>query len=158
MQGAASFVNYATTSLPIATFFLSMAVGVVAWLQWRVARNKLWLDLFDRRYKVFEATRKFLWLIYKNVNYEKSELTAFNLATSDAEFLFGHDVVHWLATIQDRAAELSTTRTLLSQATKDDAELARLREAEKQHILWVLIQINDMTTVFSPYLGFKCVK
>jgi hypothetical protein len=50
------------TFLPIATFVLSLAVGCVALAQWRVARNKLRLDLFDRRYKVYEATQTFLHL------------------------------------------------------------------------------------------------
>jgi hypothetical protein len=44
----------------ISTLFLSVAVVVIAVLQWRVAHNKLRLDLFDRRYKVYEAARKFL--------------------------------------------------------------------------------------------------
>jgi hypothetical protein len=44
----------------IATLFLSIAVAIIAALQWRVAHNKLRLDLFDRRYQVYDATRKFL--------------------------------------------------------------------------------------------------
>jgi hypothetical protein len=33
------------------TLVVGISVAVVAWLQWRVALNKLRLDLFDRRYK-----------------------------------------------------------------------------------------------------------
>jgi hypothetical protein len=46
--------------LPIATFALSLAVVIIAWRQWRVARNKPRLNLLDRRYKVYEATSKFV--------------------------------------------------------------------------------------------------
>ncbi len=31
------------------------AVGVIAWRQWRTARNKLKADLFDRRFKLFRS-------------------------------------------------------------------------------------------------------
>jgi hypothetical protein len=53
-------VDYIASFLPAATFFLGVAVTIVAWLQWLVARNKLCLDLFDRRYKIYEATQKFV--------------------------------------------------------------------------------------------------
>jgi len=50
---------------PIATLIVGLAVAIIAWQQWRVAKDKLRLDLFDRRYKVFEATRTFLTLTVK---------------------------------------------------------------------------------------------
>jgi len=46
--------------LSVATVFLSFAVVIIAWRQWRVVRNELRLDLFDRHYKVYEATSKFV--------------------------------------------------------------------------------------------------
>jgi hypothetical protein len=49
--------------------FLSFAVAIVAALQWRVADNKLRLDLFDRRYKVYDATRKFLVTIGREAEF-----------------------------------------------------------------------------------------
>lgn len=54
--------------------FLSFAVAIIAALQWRVADNKLRLDLFDRRYKVYDATRKFLGAICREGKFTDSEL------------------------------------------------------------------------------------
>jgi hypothetical protein len=47
----------------IFALIIAGAVAAVAWLQWWVALNKLRLDLFDRRYKVYDATREFLALL-----------------------------------------------------------------------------------------------
>jgi hypothetical protein len=44
----------------VATLFLGLAVAVIAWLQWRLASDKLRLDLFDRRYKIYDATMRFV--------------------------------------------------------------------------------------------------
>ena len=49
----------------IVVLSLSIALAIIAALQWRVADNKLRLDLFDRRYKVYDATRKFLAVIIR---------------------------------------------------------------------------------------------
>jgi hypothetical protein len=46
-----------TPFVSIATLFLSVAVAVITWQHWRVADNKLRLDLFDWRYKVYDALR-----------------------------------------------------------------------------------------------------
>ena len=64
LRSEATHVDYIATFLPIATFAVSAAIGLVGgffvWRQWRVARNKLRLDLFDRRWKIYEATSKFV--------------------------------------------------------------------------------------------------
>jgi hypothetical protein len=153
-----SLVEGIVSSLPVfATFFLSVAVVLIAWLQWRVARNKLRLDLFDRRYKVYEATRKFLGLILRNGAFTDLELTEFELATSDAKFLFGDDVVQWLEEIRKRALHLRTTQKLLSRP-RDDHEVAKRAQAEHDDLLWLTDEIATMKSVFTRYLGFGHVK
>jgi hypothetical protein len=143
--------------LPIATLFLSVAVGVVAWLQWRVARNKLRLDLFDRRYKVFEATRKFLALILQNTTFDNSQFAEFDLAISDADFLFGDDVVRYLREIRQEALDLRTSGKLLARARTDD-EVTKRAQDEHAHLFWLNDQVEAMTKVFSPYLSFGHIK
>jgi hypothetical protein len=86
--------------------FLSIAVAIIAALQWRVADNKLRLDLFDRRYKVYDATRKFLSVILREANFANPQLFEFYAGTSDAEFLFGPDVTEHLEKIRKRAVHL----------------------------------------------------
>ena len=108
-----------TLFVSIATLFLSVAVVVIAWQQWRIADNKLRLDLFDRRYKVYEATRKFLAVIISEATFTQSQLVEFDIGTSDAEFLFEADVVNYLKQIRERALHMRTACQLLerSQAT-----------------------------------------
>jgi hypothetical protein len=85
------------------TAFLSFAIVIIAVLQWRVADNKLRLDLFDRRYKVYAATLKFVAASMRDSAAVDSHLNEFNIGTSDAEFLFDADVVNYLQQIRERA-------------------------------------------------------
>jgi hypothetical protein len=59
------------------TLVLAASVAIVAWLQWSVALNKLRLDLFDRRYKVYDATRKFLSVIIREATFTNPDLFEF---------------------------------------------------------------------------------
>jgi hypothetical protein len=137
--------------------FLSVAVVVIAALQWRVARNKLRLDLFDRRYKVYEATRKFLALILRNTRFQDSELTEFDLATSDAKFLFRRDIVDWLAEIRAQALDLRTDQKLLERPQNAD-EIAKRANAKNERLKWLGDQVTELTKLFGRYLRFGHVK
>ena len=141
----------------VATLFLSIAVVTIALLQWRVAENKLRLDLFDRRYKVYDATRKFLAVILRDATFTDSQLFEFYGGTSDTEFLFRSEVVDYLAQIRKRALHMRTSRTLLEPKPVGD-ERSRLAEAEHDDLVWLTDQITAMTSVFAPYLGFANVR
>ena len=146
-----------TPFFSIATLFLSIAVVVIAWQQWRVADNKLRLDLFDRRYKVYDATRKFLAIIIRDATFTDSQLFEFYGGTSDAEFLFRADVVEYLSQIRNRAIDMQTAQQLFEPLPVGD-ERSRHVQAAHDHLSWLGDQITAMTKVFTPYLGFANVR
>jgi hypothetical protein len=139
------------------TLVLALSVAIVAWLQWWVALNKLRLDLFDRRYKVYDATRKFLAAILQEAKFTQSELFEFFAGTSDAEFLFGADVVEHLAQIRNRAIDLRKAQTLLEHGSVGD-ERSRCAQAEHDELSWLNDQITAISKTFAAYLGFANVK
>jgi hypothetical protein len=143
---------------PVVTLFLSLTVVIIAVLQWRVADNKLRLDLFDRRYKVYDATRNFVAVIIKEATFTDSQLVDFNIGTSDAKFLFGPDIEAYLAEIRKRAVHMRTTHQLLEKPQPSDDELSRRTRAEYDDLLWLCDQITAMTKTFAPYLGFANIK
>jgi hypothetical protein len=142
---------------PIATLFLSFAVTLIAWQQWRVADNKLRLDLFDWRYKVYDTTRKFLAAIVRDATFTDSQLFEFYAGTSDAEFLFDADVVRFWGEIRERAIDMRTHR-ILFEPLPVGVERSRHVQAQHDQLLWLGDQITAMTPVFTPYLGFANVK
>jgi|SRR4051812_23903199 hypothetical protein len=133
------------------------AITFIAWQQWQVARNKLRLDLFDRRYKVYDATRKFLAMILRDATFTDSQLIEFAAGTSDAEFLFGSDVVDYLAQIRKRALEMRTHQKVSERMPAGD-EHTRHVQTESDHRLWLGEQITAMTKTFTPYLGFSHIQ
>jgi len=146
-----------TLFFSIATLFLSVAVVVIAWQQWFVARNKLRLDLFDRRYKVYEATQKFVDSTNNDPAHVDSYLNDFNAGTSNAEFLFDADVLNYIKLVRMRAVDMRTARVLYE--TEQDSE-ERTRNIQKYEAdrKWLIEQATAMTKTFAPYLGFQNVK
>ena len=143
--------------LPIATFCLSVAVGLIACLQWRVARNKLRLDLFDRRWQIYAATSKFVDAINNDPENVGSYTNDFNAGTSNAEFLFGNDVLNYIKQVRTRAVGMRTARVLYESQPDGEARTRNVQRYEAD-LSWLIEQSISMTKTFAPYLGFSNVK
>src|SRR5690606_31368900 len=64
----------------------------IAYRQWRLAQNKLKLDLFDRRYSVYKAAHSLLASIMTSGKAKDDDLYKFLLATREAKWLLDSSV------------------------------------------------------------------
>jgi hypothetical protein len=98
-------------------------VSVFAWRQWRIARDKLALDLFDRRLKAYQDlranVRKRMTEVQTDINAGKRPVFVNDTLRDtwenfdDAHFLFGDDV-------RDLLKELDDALFTLGSLHKDD--------------------------------------
>ena len=142
---------------PLATFFVGVVLAIIAFLQFKVAHDKLRLELFDRRYKVYAATKKFLVDIMKYARFEHSNLFEFYAGTADAEFLFDKDILDYLKQIGDRAIDMDVLQKKFQPLPVGD-ERSDLVHKEHIEFVWLTHQITDMSKVFAPYLSYAKVK
>jgi hypothetical protein len=142
---------------PLATCFVGLMVAFIAFYQMKVAHDKLRLDLYDRRYKIYQATKKFVVMTLKANDYSYSQMFEFYADTTDAVFLFDSDVVDYLKQIEKRVIE---SRRIYDsfQPLPVGVERTRLCDEEQSHRLWLTDQITAMTKTFTPYLGFSNIK
>jgi hypothetical protein len=142
-----------------ATLVVGLGVIFIAWQQWKVAHAKLRLDLFDRRYKVYEATRYFLAGLLSCPTFSDSQLFTFYAGTSDVEFLFDSKVVDYLSQIRNRAIDMRLQNELF-RGLPDGPERSAKIEAAHQHSLWLCEQLTSktLTKTFAPHLGFSNIR
>jgi hypothetical protein len=142
---------------PLATFLAACLIAFIAWQQWQVARNKLRLDLFDRRYKTYDATKKFLMAIRADGTFSDSQLFEFVIGTSDAEFLFDAPIIKYLTEIRKRALDMRLHQKLYEPLPVGD-ERSRHSQAEHDELIWLSEQIETMIKAYTVYLGFSHIK
>jgi hypothetical protein len=141
----------------VAAILVSCFLAYVAWHQWQLAQHKLRLELFDRRYRVFQALRKFLSAILSHARFSDAELFEYYAGTSDAEFLFGADVVDYLSQVKGRALGMQLHQKLYAPLPVGE-ERSKHVAAEHVELLWLNDQLVEMTRVFRPYLSFSEIK
>jgi hypothetical protein len=72
-------------------------VAAVAFLQWRTAQQKAVLDLFDRRFKIYETVKTCVYEANRNAGYFNEEREKeFLKVRDDAYFWFGNDIQDYL--------------------------------------------------------------
>jgi len=128
------------------------AVGaLLAWQQVKIARTKLRHDLFDRRFAVFEAARKFLVTVMRNGKISVPDLQSYAVGVIDAQFLLNREVHDYLVEIRKRAATMQGLKDTLEPLPAGD-EKARLAGKAGEEIAWLVAQLDVLPEKFKPFL------
>jgi hypothetical protein len=165
----------------IVTAFIGMIALYIAHQQWKISQDKLRVDLYDRRFKVYEETKSILSVfVRKGMDYRIVDL---NLqckcwtVLEKAEFLFEPDIPEYLNTIRKRIDEIETKQAELSEissrirvkeiefgSSKADstsieelqAEETDLKNKLQKHFEWCREQSEKvLKDKFNEYLSFE---
>ena len=138
---------------PIATLIVGLVAAFIAYQQYSIAHTKLKLDLFDRRYRIYEAARKFLALILQRATFDDKDLFEYYAGISDAKFLFPKEVTDYLKLISTRAVQMRTYARKYEHLPVGN-ERSALVDKESEELVWIGRQIIEFSSVFAPYMSF----
>jgi len=144
---------------------LTVIVALLAvWIAYRnfaVSRERFRLDLFDKRFKVFEAARHLVSQALNAGELKRSELWAFRAAVIEKEFLFGDAIVEYLNEMDRHAERVYTLGIALQPLQVDAADPAQAAERQRnqkqfmESIDWVAEQIRQLHTRFAPEMRIR---
>jgi hypothetical protein len=135
-----NMVAYITTLLAIAGIAIS-------YFQWRTAQTKIALDIFDRRYKIYEDLRNLVTEFSQNLNFSLDIQRAYLDAQSRARFYFGEDVEDYLEKMRiDLIRGHYFDRFEQRQLLNVDEQVARLDRINAFY--------SEIDKLFVPYMRF----
>ena len=141
--------------LPPEWFWKVLTAVIAAWAAWaawqqhRIARDKLRLDLFEKRWAVFEEVKHAIVAAHDR---NEVDLIRFRQAAASSVFLFGRDVHAYLSEVQkkltqikDYGANVRLTAAILPEDAPEEVALVQ----------WLKAQPDQSIEVFAPYLSFS---
>lgn len=145
--------------MPPDWFWKGLTIIIAAWAAWsgwqqhRVARDKLRLDLFEKRQELFEAVQ---WAIISAREQSKFDPEDLRRAALRSTFLFGNEVGEYLLELRAKLTDyceppMSPHQSLAfypTGATKSEIALVK----------WIEAQPHKAQTVFAPYMSFSSVR
>lgn len=93
-------------SQALLTPLIAAIAAYIAWQQWKTNQQKLNLDRYDRRLRVYEEVRKILSIIVWDAKASTEDLLKFRTSVSEADFLFGPEVMVYIDEIYGRGLKL----------------------------------------------------
>ncbi len=138
----------------LVTILIAAFATYVAYRQWALGREKFKLDLFEKRFAVFAATRRLLTHVLAATNVSLEQLFEYRAGIAEATFLFDEDITDYLTSIDDKALRLRTTMEIMAPLPVGDARTRAATEAGEL-VQWLTDQLPELKIRFARYLKFR---
>ena len=129
----------------------------IAYQQYRTNRTKLTLDLYEKRFSVFQTVSNFIGVIVTRQQPTADDVIQLDRAKLNSFFLFGKEVPRYIQTLRDKAESM----TLLNSRTKEIAQLGggelleQARRSQNEVIAWFEEQNEKCLNVFGKYIAIR---
>ncbi len=136
------------------TAFLAAIVAWTGYQQHKLSKDKFKLDLFEKRFAVYQGVRRFLSQILQNSLPDKDTFMEFAISTQEAAFLFDPKVSNYIDSIRTKALKIETVHKKHENLGPCD-EKSRL--VDKEHEIFEDL-VNDLRTldhIFMPDMKFS---
>lgn len=151
--------------LPVIFWYLQGALTLViacitvyiAGQQWKTNAQKIKLDLFDRRFRVFDATRTIIGLMYTS-GVQDPQLLDFLIKTAEASFLFGPEIEDYRNEVYRRVQNLIGANRQMNVSWQAQPEVrGPIAQAERQELEWASneARTRSIEAMFKKYLDLS---
>jgi hypothetical protein len=131
------------------------AAGVlIAWQQKRLADIRLQNDLFDRRFKIFEAARTLIRRTCHQPNIPFEDFQRFALDTADADFFFDRDILMYLEELHHRVGRLPGLFIVID-GKQSGADINAAITEKTETLIWLSGEITGIVARFKPSMELK---
>ena len=146
----------------VVAFLAALAAFYIGLMQWREAHYRLSFDMYEKRYKVYEAIKDLI----NNEEVNPEDLKAFYDGIRGAEFLFDDETRNFIMKIGQMARSASNAREHLerhrerqlerpNQPSYDHPRADKLLDKEEEMLNFLATQGQMLEEKFRPYLDLS---
>jgi hypothetical protein len=140
--------------------FVAFVVGIfgtcIGFNQYRTSRDKLRLDLFEKRFEAYEKLQEYFNCLLRDAQVDKKVLSLLAEARYKSLFLFGNEITEYIDEVWDKAIEMRRLNLKLhgSQGLPVGEERNMVCDKESSLLQWNLDQQRDSPKRYVKYLKF----
>ena len=137
----------------LTTPIIALAGVIIARQQQRLADIKLRNDVFDRRFKVFEAAKRLIAYGILESSPNDNEIRAFNSETAVAPFFFDDRILAYFLKLRLSVERLHRLYFNFGEDGTISHELAEQQSDETRK--WLRHESHEIVARFSPSMGLR---
>lgn len=147
--------HWTTYLAALLTPIVAVLGSFIAYRQWRLAQNKLKLELFDRRLSVYDATRALLASIMSSGKTKDEEVFKFMVATREAKWLLNDSIAEYLdKQLYHKVIDLQTLASELEGVGVGEERTQNVH-AQANIKKWLMAQFGVLDEKFTPFLQLR---
>lgn len=129
----------------------------IAFLQWKLSKNKSKFELYEKRYEAYKELKKFLGSILSNAKVETKDLISFKWKFEEHFFLFEKDVHNYVKLIYEKSLEHRRLGHKIYGLNSLPIGAERNKVVDEQHeiLTWLIDQSENSKEHFEKYLRIK---
>lgn len=130
----------------------------IAYQQWLVNRQKLRLELYDRRLRIYEEIKKIISIITRDAKPTTDDLLKFRISVSEADFLFDSDIPEYIDEIYKRGLNLWRCHEEYRDITMPETENydhKKVVSEMTEELEWLVHQYEPAKLKFKKYLSMS---
>lgn len=132
---------------------IAVVTTYIAIQQYRTSRLKFKLELFEKRYAIYQGVKNFILSAVHAANLSNDDFFKFNEETQDAFFLFDERVDRYIDELRSKGARLRYVNERLSdQSLPIGEERSKLAEEHAELNIWFGNQLFESKQVFKKHL------
>lgn len=146
------------TAVGVFAAWIAHQQGKINQQQLQISKYRVKLDLYDRRWKVYERFAQYVRTAAKDLNPSTNDTLEFAHATQQVEFLFSAEIKDYRKALIAHGADLHAWHAEYRDANQepppgyDHNEVVRGMKDESK---WFVAQPDAMTKKFEPYLDLS---
>ena len=154
LSGSICFELMKGAPAAVVALLAALIAGLIAYRQYRVAKAKLNLDLFERRYKIFEIVWGALSITAQSGIPNSKPVIELNNIVHQVSFLFGADIDEYVKLVHDKILESQRLRT--KNGFNNNFALPEDRARLMELTNWLTDQAKrGVREQFGKYLNFQ---
>lgn len=137
--------------------FLTPVIAIVttyiAVQQFRTNRFQVKLEMFERRYAIYDAIREFISEAVQSGDFQSKSFPIFNERTHDAYFLFSDEISDYVQLLREKAARLRLVNDKLhNRGLPLGDERSKLAEEDHDLMIWFGHQFETSKELVRPFM------
>ncbi len=122
---------------------------------YEISSRKLKLDLYNKRFRVFNETKQVLLKIVQDAKIDLIELRNFIFSVNESAFLFEKEITDYLELIRKNAIEYNHALDDIEKHPIGSDEKLRIIESNRKLADWFLSEYQSIESRFQKYLDFR---
>jgi hypothetical protein len=148
----------AKISAALLTPVIGCITTYIAVQQYKINKRKLAMDSYDRRLRIYEEVRKILSIIMRDGTASGEDLLKFKQSVSEADFLFGPEIMSYIDEIHKHGINLHTWNQKYRNFTQTEPEgydHKKVCEGMDNELRWLIDQFEPAKQKFKKYLNIR---